>query len=431
MPKIKNETVLADNPNSIYAASKNIRTIALKNLDNPAEEPSLPSKSSSIDDKTQSKIDEFNGLILDLSEFVNGAINISNFLSSGRSVRGDRYEGMGMSGGAFSKNITSHTVPTGIGKIPHRKPRVRTTAESFKSRYPTKYSQYNYSKTGLDTNANFVGAGRRRRKMKGGADPEEDYGDLYDVEIEDLDEEDEDSTMTPDSLDAPAGRDRDDESGRSPSQGDVDEIFAERGRQLAGELGGDFSYGKFLDALTKASTVTNKAKRFFASNVKKNLRSVNRSVVVEFIENEKKKLDEIDDEIDTLGLNARRIVSKIEDVINHFGIEQGKEVTIAKNIANRYNALFDNFGDLYREVTGSSVGLSSGVGLESNVIEPEQGRERIREGGYIDYRGDYTGVNTSEDLRRIKEMSGGARGGVPILSSLASSYRRIPTKYLL
>jgi hypothetical protein len=84
-----------------------IQTISLKNLDNPAEEPSLPSKSSSIDDKTQSKIDEFNNLILDLSEFVNGAINISNFLSSGRSVVGDRYEGMGMSGGAFSTNITS------------------------------------------------------------------------------------------------------------------------------------------------------------------------------------------------------------------------------------------------------------------------------------------------------------------------------------
>jgi hypothetical protein len=402
MPKIKNETVLADNPNSIYAASKNIRTISLKNLDNPAEEPTLKKPQGIPDDKFAGITEKFKEMLYELNEMISNAGDIADYLTDYTFDEGGP-QGAGMRGGAFSKNITSHTVPNGIGKIGHKKPRVYTTAESFKSRYPAKYSQYNYAKTGLNTNANFVGAGRRK---KGGANQGEDYGDLYDVDVED-EEEDDDSLAPLSSL----GTDPD------PSE-DPDSVNVEVDDDDA-PVGSDYSYTKLAELLNKMSGLLSKLINFNKKNILKDIQKIDRSQFIDF----KKEVIDLLNEMFTTFDEASVDIYRSTDTLFERGTN--KSIKLGETITKRAEEVFNKLEDLKLEFDFPQYYT------RSNTVRPEQGAERIREGGFIDYRGDYNGVNTSEDLRRIKEMNGGARGGVPILSSLASSYHRIPTKYLL
>jgi hypothetical protein len=407
MPKLKQGSVLADNPDSIYRASQNIRSIALKNMDNPAEEPTLKAVKNEVDDATQSKIDKFNDLIVDINEQAEILVSITsglafqgNVVGAGRKMRG---------GKAFSKKISSHTVPT---------------AESFKPRYGAKYSQYDYAKTGLNTNANFVGAGRRRRKMRGGADPPEpdwenmlieeaDYGVMEDVEDE---EDEEDDSLAPLS----------ELSGLTPSSGRMSSESGEATPDLedyfAGELqGSKFEFKNYVETIAKLNANIEKARRLFNKQVKQGLSTLSRSRLIDFIGDEVAKLDEINTSMAVIETNTDRIIQKFDDFLGVYG-EAGhrKELNMRNDIASKVYGTLDNFVKLKEEIENSvSLRESSGVDV------------RRTGAGMLDYRGDYTGVNTSEDLARIKRMNGGARGGVPILSSIASSYHRIPTKYML
>jgi hypothetical protein len=387
-------------------------------MDNPAEEPTLKAVKNEVDDATQSKIDKFNELIIDINEQADILLSVSTGLVSANiEIQGDDVAGAGRKrGGAFSKNITSHTVPT---------------AESFKPRYGAKYSQYDYAKTGLNTNANFVGAGRRRRKMRGGANEGEDYGDLENMLMEEVDYGDEeDSVMTPDSLDdslAPLSQLSDLSSrsyrGREPPNSDDGSLPSDIFERVSSQK---LEFKTFVEASARITANIEKAISLFNKQIKKGLSTLSRSRLIDFIGDEVAKLDEIKGTLETIEANYNRIIEAFgaylaQEPDDESERQQHTRISrLSNDIKSKFYTLFDKFDTLYNSVKSSlSTRESSGVDV------------RRTGAGMTDYRGDYYGVNTSEDLARIKEMSGGARGGVPILSSIASSYHRIPTKYML
>jgi hypothetical protein len=409
MPKLKNGQELNNNPDSVFRASRNIRTIALKNMDNPAEEPTLKPVSTELSDKLAVEIEKFNVMMEEIDEVAGNVENITGVLIDKSGFVG---AGMKMKGGAFSKNITSHAVPNGIGTIKHRKPRVLQTGESFKPRYGSKYSQYDYGKTGLNMVKNFVGAGRRR-KMRGGADPNADF-DLGLDEEDEEDEEDEDE--------------EDEEDEEDDSHISVSLPSASAGDDLPDIPSGEGTTAtSLLLQLKKLVGSIKRAERFFKSSVRPKLKDMTRPQKMSFIGDTISLLEEIGG---TISL-AMDYADDVKDIMYMDG-----NTKTGDNIGSTIREVQEAFKNDPEFVGTRNVKQPSG--LYYTVDEAGKAFSDIAErsitkkgSGMLDYRGDYTGVNTREDLERIKRMNGGARGGVPILSSIASSYHRIPTKYML
>jgi hypothetical protein len=406
MPKLKQGEELNKNPDSVFRASRNIRTISLKNLDNPAQEPTLKQPSTELSDKLAVEIEKFNVMMEDIDETAGNVENITGVLLD-KLGYGDSVANM--NGGfskssyavpprsSFSKYIPSHTIPT---------------AESFKPRYGSKYSQYNYNKTGLNMYKNFVGAGRR---MRGGADTD-------DEEDDDDDEEDDEED------------DREGEDDRS-------HISISLPSAVAGDDLPDIQSGEGTTAtslllqLKKLVSSIKKADRFFKSSVRPKLKDMTRPQKMSFINDTISLLTQVGGTIEVAMDNA----GDVKDAL-----EQDRKKKTADNIGSTIREVLEAFKNDPKFVGTSNVKQPSGlyytVDEAGKAFSDIAERSVVKTGaGYLDYRGDYYGVNTSEDLRRIKEMNGGAnrgasregKGGMNILSSHALSYHHIPTKYLL
>jgi hypothetical protein len=290
MPKIKEDHVLTDDPNSVLRASKYISNIALKNLDNREEEPTLKVPDTKGMDKAQSVVAEFDEKISKLSEMFDIIKYSSTYLYEKYQNAIDLY-------GAGRKK--------GVKKGGSR-PTKLETAETPKSRY------YKYYR---DAPYNVRGAGR----MKGGADEDADF-DLG-LDEEDDEEEDEDvdindgSSIAPSTNTGSAGDDL-------PALGDTDLI------------GGDFTVSKLVDTMVKSSKQIKLLVSFFNKKVVPVLPDLPRSEYQSFI---REKLSLIDEITDTFGF----INPYIDDIHRYLSAEVG---------GNTGNILYDAFYTLEDEM---------------------------------------------------------------------------------
>jgi hypothetical protein len=312
--------MLSDDPNNVIRASKFIRTIALKNLDNPAEEPSLKSKDTSGSDAFGKATFEFNEKLNNIDEGV-------RMLESAMTVLNDRYSldvlsrevedeefleeirrqgrwlGSGMKG--FKKSKNNYQIP----KIP--------TAEIPKGRYWDKMGSFPYQSRG---------AGRR---LKGG------------VGTDDEEEEESEGYMTPDES----------EMGERPP------TFSEGPPSVVGNLGDfeeydpgvpvgtEFSLSKIVDNMNKIATMVVTTNKYFNSNIKKKMGSISRNDYMDFIDDEISLINEIKD----------NLVDNIEPYISSLKVAlQGtKDAKYGEEIRRKYIILRDLMVGFYNNVESS------------------------------------------------------------------------------
>lgn len=367
MPKIRNDSYLSDNPDNIINASKFIQTIALKNMDNRAEEPTLKPIDTKSRDEIEVSFDEFNDKIVQIDSFLTSSLSIqSALLTQLKEVYGDNFVGAGRY--KRGKSLSGYSLP----KLP--------TAETHKGRYWKNMRDFPYQVKG----AGFEG--KLKGRMRGGAD----NGADFDLGLDEEDEEDEQASFgsfslpssqftegtihTPEpswnEFDPPAGYQSLADTSNPSSVTDEGEYIYDP----------EISVQKLIDNLLRAYTNAKTAKTYFDSKLRNKFNDLPR-LKVQQLTDSKQLLSQIED--------VYRNLTEDND-IEYFSFLPSK---YEKGLTEAYKRLDKVIPDLLNDVDRS-----------------------------ID--------SYAEKRRTGAGMSGGARGGVPILSSI-QQYQRIPTKYML
>ena len=361
MPKIMNDSVLSDDPNSVLRASKYIQSISTKNLDNPSEKPTMPTPDSGKADKVRSSILEFTDKIGEAFDIVNYVDASTKFLFEkyqDEITRPRRRQGAGRF--KRGKSSRGYSLP----KIP--------TAEIPKGRYWEKMSDFPYQKRG----AGFEG--KLKGRMRGGADPNAEF-DLG------LDEEDEEEDVNVDVEDEEEG---DGDDGDDEDE-DLSTLTPQPDPNPQEYFGGDFTINKLIDNLIKGKTKFESLLKFFNVKVKNQLKDLPRSEYQDFFTENMELFNQV------------------------VGVFQ----TIIPYLDDLFRFIYDTTGIQTAEKLGFSFQK-----FEKAIFDVKRALEDAEKMGFEPRR---TGAGMMGGV-----MSGGALGGVPILSSI-QQYQRIPTKYLL
>ena len=295
MPKIKEDHVLTDDPNSVLRASKYIGNISLKNLDNRVEEPTLKVPDTKGMEKAQSVVAEFDEKISNLSGMFDVIKYATTYIYENYQNAIDLY-------GAGRKK--------GIKKGGSR-PTKLETAETPKSRYYKYYRDAPYNKRG---------AGR----MKGGVEPNDPD---FDLGLDEEDDEEDDNLYVP-------LYNEDDGSSIAPSTNTGsagDDLPPPIGPDL---VGSDFTVTKLVDNLVKASKQTKLVVSFFNKKVVPVLPDLPRMEYQSFINDKLSLIDEIAGTIGFIG-------PYIDDIHRYLQFEIG---------GNTANVLYDAFYSLEDEL---------------------------------------------------------------------------------
>jgi hypothetical protein len=255
MPKIKDDSLLSDNPNSVINASKYIRTISLKNLDNPMEEPTMKSVDSKTKDEIESLYDEFNDKLTTLDSLLSNAYSIQSVILE---ELNDEYSENFTGAGRFKRGKSSRGYT--LSKL--------QTAETPKGRYWGKMSDFPYQ---------VKGAGRSR--MRGGADSLPDF----DLGLDEEDEEDEfngdDFTEATIHTPEPSWNEYDPPAGYVSLAGTSNSSGFTEPEEERKMYDPNFSISKLIELLLRSYANAKSAKTFFDSKLRPKLNDIPRLTI--------------------------------------------------------------------------------------------------------------------------------------------------------